>query len=417
MKNCVILITDNGNITQKIKKSLLLLRENDSFESIRIKNCFDTIKDKKPSIIFYHYAENKNFEENYKINQIDFVQNLLAKIKQNPFLKNTAIILLYEQIDEESLCTFFESGITDFLPTYSTETELTIRTIWCLQKRELLNNCQNKIDILSQLNIIDKKNNVFTENYTHKILKEESEKTWGTFVSLAPDINIRSKIAPSALMNAIKSIVRTNDILGYASNFKIYLWFRETKQNDVLSILKKLKKLLSENFPICAGYIELHDIGFDTAEEIANRALSKALLNGNTFICAKESDKKEKDEDDIITNYKQYKDNFSKKLESLLSPLFFQTQKRMEEKLFQTKITQNVNKEKSVFSLETENIKGVFWVSYSGFTKIKIQQKIQINNEAVSQKKLFFESEDLTDKKIENILNKFIEEFKEKSNT
>ena len=415
MKNCVILVTDNGNITQKIQKSLLLLRENDSFESIRIKNCFDTIKEKKPSIVFYHYSEKTNFEKNYSINQIDFVKNLLAKIKQNPFLKNTAVILLYEQIDEDSLCVFFENGVSDFLPIYATETELTIRTIWCLQKRELLNNCQNKIDILSQLNIIDKKNNVFTENYTYRILKEESEKTWGTFVSLAPDINIRSKIAPSALMNAIKSIVRTNDILGYASDFKIYLWFRETKQNDVLSILKKLKKLLSENFPICAGYIELHDIGFDTAEEIANRALSKALLSGNTFICAKESDKKEKDEDDIITNYKQYKDNFSKKLESLLSPLFFQTQKRMEEKLFQTKITQNVNKEKSIFSLETENSKGNLLISYSGFTKIKIQQAIEIDNETISQKKLFFESEDLTDKKIENILNKFIEEFKNKT--
>ena len=341
---------------------------------------------------------------------------MLAKIKQNPFLKNTSVILLYEQIEEDSLCAFFEKGISDFLPIYASDTEFTIRTIWCLQKRELFSNYQNKNDILSQLNIIDKKNNVFTENYTHRILKEESEKTWGTFVSLAPDINIRNKISPSALMSSIKSIVRTNDILGYASDFKIYLWFRETKQNDVLSILKKLQKLLSDNFPICAGYIEIRDIGFDIAEEIANRALSKALLTGNTIICAKETDKKEATDDDILTNYKQYKDIFSKKLESLLSPLFFQTQKRIEEKLFQTKIFQCVNKEKSSFVLEKNNAKGSFYISYSGFTKIKIEQIIEIDNEKVLQKKCFIESEDLTNKKIENLLNKFIEDFKNKTN-
>ena len=58
--------------------------------------------------------------------------------------------------------------------------------------------------ILSQLKILDKNNQVYTENYTYTILKEESKKDWGTFVVAAPDINIRSKISPENLMNTIK---------------------------------------------------------------------------------------------------------------------------------------------------------------------------------------------------------------------
>ena len=194
MNNNVILVTNNGNVTQKIQKSLVLLREKDCFLSIRSTNCFETIKEKQPSVIFYHYAQSK-LKNN--IDKSENLVNLLYKVKQNPVLKNTSIILLYENIDEEDLCLFFEKGISDFLSVSASDTELTIRTIWCLQKKELLKKYEKEKDILSELKIIDKNNNVFTENYIQKILKEESSKNWGTFVSLAPDINIRSKISPT----------------------------------------------------------------------------------------------------------------------------------------------------------------------------------------------------------------------------
>ena len=269
----------------------------------------------------------------------------------------------------------------------------------------------NKKDILSQLKILDKKNHVYTENYTYTILKEESKKEWGTFVVLAPDINVRSKLSPDSLMNTIKKNVRSCDILGYATDFKIYLWFKQTEKENVLKVLEKIQKILTSNFSISAGYIETKDIAFDKAEEMANNALSKALLKGNCFIYAKEPKKKEINLDVNVKNFKLHKENLVKKLEKILSPLFYQTQKRIEEKLFETKITQTVDEEKSTFTLENEKGKSSFTVSCPGYTKINIEIIHDIKNSELKAEKLFVDKEEINEEKIEYLLDSFIKHF------
>ncbi len=400
LKNNIILICNDEKKTEEIKSKILLLRNIDNFCAIKEENCFEFIKEKKPVLIIFHCAENS--EE---------LLNLTGKIKQNHDLKTCSIIAVFDYIDENVLCTAFEKGITDFLLTNSTDSEFTIRTIWCLQKRENSYESENKKDILSQLKILDKKNHVYTENYTYTILKEESKKEWGTFVVLAPDINVRSKLSPDSLMNTIKKNVRSCDILGYATDFKIYLWFKQTEKENVLKVLEKIQKILTSNFSISAGYIETKDIAFDKAEEMANNALSKALLKGNCFIYAKEPKKKEINLDVNVKNFKLHKENLVKKLEKILSPLFYQTQKRIEEKLFETKITQTVDEEKSTFTLENEKGKSSFTVSCPGYTKINIEIIHDIKNSELKAEKLFVDKEEINEEKIEYLLDSFIKHF------
>ena len=325
LKNNIILICNDEKISEEIKNKILLLRNKDNFFQIKEENCFEIIKEKKPVLILYHCPTN---DESFL--------DITNKVKQNQELKDCSIIAIFDEINENILCTAFEKGLTDFLLTSSTDSEYTIRTIWCLQKREISYESESKKEILSQLKILDKKNHVYTENYTYTILKEESKKEWGTFVVLAPDINVRSKISPDSLMGIIKRNVRSCDILGFASDFKIYLWFKQTEKDNVLKVLEKIKKVLTSNFTISAGYIETKNIAFDKAEEMANNALSKALLKGNSFIYAKEPKKKEINLDVNVKNFKVHKENLIKKLENILSPLFYQTQKRIEEKLFES---------------------------------------------------------------------------------
>lgn len=400
MQNNIILITDSEKTAEEIKSKILLLRTADNFGVINYENCLEGIKAEKPVLILYHL---NNGEE-------DFL-NLVQKIRQNADLKTTSIILLLDKADENLLCSAFEKGVTDFMMTNASDSEFTIRTLWGLQKREKQNENENKKDILTQLKIIDKKNHVYTENYTYTILKEESKKNWGTFVVIAPDINIRSKIAPEELMNTIKKNVRTCDILGYASDFKIYLWFRQTLKDNVLNILEKIKTSLTADFTICAGYIETKDLAFDRAEELANKALSKALLKGSTFIYAQEPKKKEINLELSVKNFKLHKQSFLEKLEKILSPLFYQTQKRNEEKLFETVITQSVSEEKSFFRLKNEKTESLFNISYPGYTKINVQISHKINNEEEKKEKLYMETNEFTEEKIEYLLNSFIRDF------
>lgn len=408
MQNNIVLITDNKEIAENIQKKIVLLRDSDKFETIPLKNCFEEVKKQKANLIIYHLTENEEEAENF----LSFLQ----KLKQTKELFCSSVLLLYDELDENVLCAAFEKGLTDFVSTKSSDSELTIRTIWCLQKRENIYEAESKKDILSQLKIIDKNNHVYTENYTYTVLKEESKKNWGTFVVVAPDINIRSKISPIDLMNIIKKNVRTCDILGYASDFKIYLWFRETKKEDVSKILEKIKLSLTVDFTICAGYIETKNIAFDKAEEYANNALSKALLKGDTFIYAKEPKTNEINLEDNIQNFKLHKENFIKKLTNILSPLFYQTQKRIEEKLFETTINQNVSEEKSVFSLENELGKSLFTVTYPGFAKINIEIIHDIKEMDLKAEKLYIDTNELSEEKIEYLLDCFIKDFQNYTN-
>lgn len=405
LKNNIILICNDEKISEEIKNKILLLRNKDNFFQIKEENCFEIIKEKKPVLILYHCP----------INNESFL-DITNKVKQNQELKDCSIIAVFDEIDENILCTAFEKGLTDFLLTSSTDSEYTIRTIWCLQKREISYESESKKEILSQLKILDKKNHVYTENYTYTILKEESKKEWGTFVVLAPDIDVRSKISPDSLMGIIKRNVRSCDILGFASDFKIYLWFKQTEKDNVLKVLEKIKKVLTSNFTISAGYIETKNIAFDKAEEMANNALSKALLKGNSFIYAKEPKKKEINLDVNVKNFKVHKENLIKKLENILSPLFYQTQKRIEEKLFESKVTQVVEEEKSFFKLENEKGTSVFTVSCPGYTKINIEIIHDIKDSDLKAEKLFVDKEEISEEKIEYLLDSFIKNFQNYTN-
>lgn len=403
MQNNIILITDNDKAAQKISKKVLLLRNSDNFDVIGHADCFDKVKKIKPVLIFYHL----------KLNREDDFLNFIQKCRQNKDLKTCSIILVYDETDENLLCSAFEKGMTDFIKTNATETEYTVRTLWCLQKRENVFDYTNKKDLLSQLKILDKNNQVFTENYTYTILKEESKKDWGSFVVVAPDVNIRSKISPDTLMSIIKNNVRTCDILGYASDFKIYLWFRNTDKDNSLNILLKIKKALTQDFTISAGYIETRDMPFDKAEELANKALSKALLKGNSFIYAQQTQKTKKTKSNTVNveNFKQHKENFAKKLENILSPLFYQTQKRNEEKLFETTIKQNVSDNQSYFKLINDEAESSFTVSYPGFTTINIEILHKLFDDEEKRKKYYIDTNELSEEKIEEMLDTFIKDF------
>ena len=78
-------------------------------------------------MVFYHLVA--------KDGGVQKFLNFLQKIKQTEELNTVSIILVYEEIDENTFCLAFEKGITDFLSLYASDSEYTIRTIWALQKR------------------------------------------------------------------------------------------------------------------------------------------------------------------------------------------------------------------------------------------------------------------------------------------
>lgn len=398
MKNNIVLITENERLAHKIKSKIILLRDCDKVDVIEEENCFEYIKKTKPAIIYYHLT---------KFNEDEFF-TFLQKAKQTEEISSSSIIMLYDSFNEDILCAAFESGISDFIHTKASETEFTIRTIWCLRKQECLKISDKKTDLLSEINIMDEKFGIYTENYTKSIIKDSCENQNGCLVLLAPDVNVRNKISLGEIAKTIKKTIRSNDIIGYIADFKILIWLEHTNKKTALKILDKIQKNLTIEYTISAGIIEKTDVVFEKSFELITKALSKALLKGKSFIIAEEKQK----------NINKINDKDIKKIniESILSPLFFQYQKINEEKFFETKLFQEVNNKNCIFKLENQNGHSSFVLSNKNNTDINIEILHNIKNLEIKADKISFQINDFDKDYIEELLNNFIKEFQKYTN-
>ena len=134
-------------------------------------------------------------------------------------------------------------------------------------------------------------------------------------------------------------------------------------------------------------------------------------------MCAKEVKPSENKVSEDIKNFRFNKKSLIKKIESVLSPLFYQMQKIYEEKLFETKIYQKVCDETSNFVLENEQGKGTFIVVYSGYTKIDICVKFYIKDRDVISQKFCMDYGEFSSQEITKLLNNFIKDFQNYTNS
>jgi len=396
LKNNIVLITENFKLAQKLKNKLFLLRKNDSFFVLELENSLKNIKEKKPTVILFHLT---------KFNEDEFF-DFLKKIKQTEDFLTTSVIVLCDVINDDTMCSAFELGIDEFISTKATETELTIRVIWAIQKQETNIELKTKNNILADLKILEKENYTYTENYIKSIIEKEFEKEKGSFVIIAPDINSRNKISPNNMVKIIKNSIRKNDILGFSSDFKFYLWLKNTDKKQTLNILNKIQKNISDNFTISAGYTDINEYDFKTIESITNKALANALLKNNSFVYAGK-------------NFFEKKENTQKsnlkEIEQLLIPIFYQQQKRIEEKLFETNIKQEVYKNKGIFILKNKNGESLLTIKQiKDFFEIKIEHKIEKID--IKKQTIKIKNQSLVEAKIEDLLISFIKDFQKYTN-
>ena len=229
--NTVVVISNRQELIAQISSKLVLLRNLDKIKSCSIEEAQNMFDGFSPNVLILH-CENNNPQ----------ALNLIKKIKKQELYKNLPILLINENCSRETIIEAFDCGINDVIFMPIIDYELLIRVIWCLQKNQKSLEIQNKSELLSELKILDDTNNVYTSNYSYNILKEEANKNKGTLALIAPDINIRNKISPDSLVNVIKNSVRSCDIIGFAQDFKIYLWLKNTNKKDALGVLNKIQK-------------------------------------------------------------------------------------------------------------------------------------------------------------------------------
>ena len=401
--NNVVLICDEKSVLESLKSNLTLLRKFDSVLCCNFLNA-DKIIEKNPPQIIILYS-----------NIID------AKIKElvKNINNNIPIIYIADELSDEHLLTLYEMGITDYLTTDSSQTEFLIKVISCLKKRtEKIKNDRNT-EILEQIGIIKKGTNFYSAKYTPAVLKKFIQKYSKsinlTIMALAPDINIKNKYSLDYLAAILRENLREEDIIGFQAD-KLYVLLPNTNKQGALDLYNKIKKTFNDDYTICAGIFEIKNtMDYKTISQKTDEALEDALIAKNSVVVQEnyntgmamnwldKSNKKSK-------NFKLFKKALLKKIENAITPVFYQKQQMVEQRLFEVEVEQFSNEKESRFTLKKDGKYSIFEITYPGAVKLDFYIYKNINKVSEPEYQSF-ELPKVNAKLISDMLDKFIKDF------
>lgn len=413
-ENNIIIISDNKNFATKLSTKILLLRAGDFVGIMDYKSANSKINNQSADLILLHSEE---------IGQIDLVR----KIKNFSNLKRASIILISNNSDSDFLCRAFDLGIDDFIEENVNETVLNMRIMWSLKKKLQTDLLHKKSSLLSLIEVTDK-NGYFEKAYTQMIFEREYKRCLTgysdtIFMILSADIRCKSLKANKTIEEALSKNLRKNDICGHAPDDKFYLILRKTDEKGAKKFFQRLNDLLPFETSVSAAAMSISGIeNFKIAEKNLNKKLIQSLTSVNTInyieTKQKEISQKEETSDRLtnnknagISNMKYLQKDFAKRMEKLISPVFFKMQAIYEPKLYNTDILQIFNSNECKFIIKKENNKSEIIIKYDNGKQISIV--ITENYKFKTSKKEFlFSQEEFSGEKVENIIQTVAENFR-----
>ena len=232
-------------------------------------------------------------------------------------------------------------------------------------------------------------------------------------MAIAPDIEDKNKCNIEFLARIAKDNLRDEDIIGFGDG-RIYILLPNTTHQGALEVYNKIKKIISESYTIASGIMELSEkIDSKIIFKKVDEALEDALSLKNCAVVQEDLssepamnwlDKKNKKH----KNFKLFKKAFLKKLQTVITPVFYQKQQIAEQRLFETKVEQFCNEKNSIFSLKNENYHSYVEITYPGSVKININIYRNDYSEPETQ---CYEIAQINENLIGKIIDKLIRDF------
>lgn len=407
--NNVVIISNNKLVSEQLASKIILLRSIDSIAVFDYENALKSLQEKIPDLILIYSSISDN-------------TNILEQIKFNESLKNVPIIFVAESFSQELLLNLYDNGISDILALNLNETQILMKIMWGLQKRRLLKELETKSEILESIGIIDKDFGFYKASYIEKVFKIKMEnivksKDDAIFMALSADINCKNILPQSFLASVLKKSLRQEDIIGFAPDNKFYIILNKTDKKGVLKVYDKIKNNLADTYSISAAAMQIQGTNFQVTERLVNKSLTDAIIKGSSLIFIDNKNENKAfswlDKSNLKeTNFKMFQQIFIKKFDKIVTPIFFQMQTILQDKLFETKIEQYVNESESLFLLERSPFKSYIKIKYPGHSKINIDIVNSSSKEETSER-MTFDINELTQIKIEEILQKLVKIFQE----
>lgn len=410
-ESSIVLITNNEEVAQILKPKLILLREIDNILPIKYEDAISQIKEASPKVVLLHSSD-----ENAKCLE------LIRQIKTDEETKDCAVLLIVDHYDQDFILSAYDENISDYFTLSADDAEILMRIIWCIKKSDLIAKLKKQHHFLEELGVIDKKTGFYTQEYSDKILKTEFEhlkklELEGTLLLISASEDSKTKLDPLVLAKAIRKSTRESDVIIHEKANRFYVLLNKTNLKGSFTVLEKIKRNVGEIFTLTAGVTGIGDKDSEQVKKELLNAITEAISTKQDLVIANEEEKNLAGGNwlDKINsnqkNFKLFKQAFNKKLEKVITPVFFQIQKKYEEKLFETQIEQSSNATLSSFVLKKDERTSELKITYPGFSKINIDMLHQ-GFDSPENKRISLDLTELDEKKLTDILEKFIVEFK-----
>lgn len=390
----ILVISEDKIFASSLAAKLLFLRDDDAVSVCtysEVKTCSEL---NNSQIVLVHEALSKQL-----------TLNLIKELRLN---KNLCIIFLASSYDSNMILSAYDCGIDDFALCTADDFELVTRVVNNIKHNSVKLTANRNVKVLEQLHVIDELTGIYNYKYAKQIF-ENIISDEDLFMIVSTSNNFKPKFSTEKIAAAIKASIRVDDAVSLGKGASFYLLLKKTDINGAIVILNKIKENYGGDFEICAGISSINANSFDKVEQETLQALAGAAATGAEFAIVQEKEETLDEWLDIENpkqkNYKIFRQMFSKKLEKVITPVFYSLQKAWEEKLFNTEIIQCVNSEQCVFRLKNKSCDSTLRIIYPGFTKIIISithegldspenTEIQIPLTKVTQKELVKRVED-----------------------
>lgn len=411
VENSIVLVTNDEKVIQFLKPKLVLLREVDVIQSVNYENALEKINEASPEAVII-----------YNSKQDEACLELIKSIKSESATKNISILALVDKYNQDFLLSAYDADIADFLTLESDDAEILMRVIWALKKTAQLKVIQKQKQLFEKFGIVDLETGFFTDKYMQKIFETEYKNLQisnSNAIVMLVGVTEESKpnLDAKQLASAIKSSVRASDIVIHGGIQKFFILLLETQLKGAFSAWNRIKNNLGEQYKVVSAIKPFDDTNFKDIQKCLLDGLIEAESSGQDLIIVSDEEQEISSENwlDKINstqkNFKLFKQAFNKKLEKVITPVFFQMQKVNEAKLFETHIEQYSNSTLSEFILKKGDSISTLKITYPGFSKINIDI-IHQGLDSPENKRIGLDLTELTDVKLTKIIEGFIKDFK-----
>lgn len=330
--------------------------------------------------------------------------------------KNLPIIVMSFNEDESFMKKCFRAGAIDFMPLLVPDSEFRARMIPALSILSLIDKNNRYHKILEKKGVLAPESDIFldyTEVLDTKIEEINLTSQKAVFAAVSANESGKFLLKPKELENILSSNLRRNDlIMNFAPNKYFLLMFNITVE-QAEKFWTKISSKFSQQ--VYAGFVQITN---QKRQQLINESLNKLHLSINNERYSSTNSIKQINNLDIIqetnsdvTSFKQFKNEFNKKIENIIIPVFYQFEQKLSTYNPNLLIEHDVSNGCGYLSLIAKNEKLSFKITCPGFTKIHIDITSE-NPSNRETKRISFEPNEFDAGILEDLLEQVLLEYK-----